>query len=162
MRTIDKIIVHCTATKADRDFHAADIDRWHKEKGWQGIGYHFVVCLDGTIEIGRKIDKAGAHCEGQNKNSIGVVYVGGLDAKGRAADTRNIEQKHALLQLLTDLVEHFHCPIFGHRDFARKDCPCFDAHKEYSFILNNWLKRQALGVYEIFPDDLNPPSSLSV
>ena len=83
MRTINEIIVHCTATEAGQDFKAADIKRWHtatppKGNGWKDIGYHYVVDLDGTIEAGRPIDQVGAHCKNHNNNTIGVVYVGGL------------------------------------------------------------------------------------
>lgn len=77
MRKINEIIVHCAATAEGKNFKAADIDRWHKQRGWDGIGYHHVVDLDGTIEPGRPESKQGAHCLGHNANSIGVVYVGG-------------------------------------------------------------------------------------
>lgn len=55
MRKIDSIIVHCSATKAGQDFTAADIDRWHRERGFNGIGYHYVIRLDGRLEKGRKL-----------------------------------------------------------------------------------------------------------
>ena len=64
MRKIDSIIIHCLATKVGQDFTAADIDRWHRERGFNGIGYHYVVCLDGRLERGRDISLAGAHCKG--------------------------------------------------------------------------------------------------
>ena len=72
MRKIDKIIIHCSATKEGIDFKAKDIDVWHRNQGWDGIGYHYVVDLDGTVEKGRNIEKAGAHTVGQNANSIGI------------------------------------------------------------------------------------------
>ena len=64
MRKIDSIIIHCSATKVGQDFTAADIGRWHRERGFNGIGYHYVVCLDGRLERGRDISLAGAHCKG--------------------------------------------------------------------------------------------------
>ena len=76
MRNIDSIIVHCSATKAGQDFTATDIDRWHRERGFNGIGYHYVVRLDGKLEKGRDVSLAGAHCKGWNKRSIGICYIG--------------------------------------------------------------------------------------
>lgn len=132
MRKINMIIVHCTATKEGVDYKAKDIDRWHRQKGWNGIGYHFVVDLDGTIEKGRAIEKVGAHCTGYNSYSVGVVYVGGLDKNGKAKDTRTEEQKESLKNLLQALRKQFPgAKIRSHRDFANKSCPCFDATAEY-------------------------------
>jgi len=101
MRTIKYIILHCTATAQGKAFTAADIDRWHRARGWKGIGYHYVVRLDGTVEHGRPEAQIGAHCVGVNATSIGVCYVGGLAADGRTPkDTRTPEQRVALLALL--------------------------------------------------------------
>ena len=108
MRKINEIIVHCTATAEGKDFKAADIDRWHKAKGWNGIGYHHVVDLDGTVEPGRPESEVGAHCLKHNKNSIGVVYVGGLASDGKTPkDTRTPQQKAALVKLLTELKHRY-------------------------------------------------------
>lgn len=137
MRKIDYIVVHCTATPEGKDFKAKDIDKWHKQRGWKGIGYHYVIDLDGTIEKGRKEEEIGSHVAGYNKNSIGVVYVGGLDKNGNPKDTRTEAQKEALWKLLTELLCKYPSAIIkGHRDFPNvsKACPCFDAMKEYSVI----------------------------
>jgi N-acetylmuramoyl-L-alanine amidase len=136
MRKINEIIVHCTATAEGKNFKAADIDRWHKAKGWNGIGYHHVVDLDGTVEPGRPESEVGAHCLKHNANSIGVVYVGGLASDGNTPkDTRTPEQKAALVKLLTELKYRYpNATIHGHRDFAAKACPSFDATKEYKDI----------------------------
>lgn len=133
MRKIDTIIIHCADTPEGRDDRAADIRRWHKAKGWDDIGYHYVIDLDGTIEPGRPIEKAGAHCVGYNANSIGVCYIGGADAQTRKPkDTRTQAQKAALLSLLKYLVAKYPgAKIYGHRDFSAKPCPSFDAKKEY-------------------------------
>ena len=80
MRKISEIIVHCSATSEMRDFGAKDIDLWHKAQGWDCIGYHYVVRIDGTIEEGRPVERIGAHCKGHNAYSIGVCYVGGLSS----------------------------------------------------------------------------------
>lgn len=134
-RNITEIIVHCTATPAGRRVSVADIDSWHRQRGFNGIGYHYVVELDGHIAQGRPVHLAGAHCKGHNSNSIGVVYVGGLDADGCAADTRTAAQRKALAGLLGDLRKLYPgAAIHGHRDFAAKDCPCFDATKEYATL----------------------------
>lgn len=136
MRKINEIIVHCTATAEGKDFKAADIDRWHKAKGWNGIGYHYVVDLDGKVEPGRPESEVGAHCLKHNANSIGVVYVGGLASDGKTPkDTRTPQQKVALVKLLTELKRRYpNATIHGHRDFAAKACPSFDATKEYKDI----------------------------
>lgn len=136
MRKINEIIVHCTATAEGKNFKAADIDRWHKAKGWNGIGYHHVVDLDGTLEPGRPENEVGAHCLKHNANSIGVVYVGGLASDGKTPkDTRTPKQKAALVKLLTELKHRYtNSTIHGHRDFAAKACPSFDATKEYKDI----------------------------
>lgn len=136
MRKINEIIVHCTATAEGKNFKAADIDRWHKAKGWNGIGYHHVVDLDGTVEPGRPENEVGAHCLKHNANSIGVVYVGGLASDGKTPkDTRTPQQKAALVKLLTEIKQLYpNATIHGHRDFAAKACPSFDATKEYKDI----------------------------
>ena len=133
-RRITEIILHCSATPEGKDYTVNDIRRWHKQQGWSDIGYHYVIYRNGHIEPGRDIDISGAHCEGHNSNSIGVCYIGGVARNGKTAkDTRTLAQKAALLSLLKDLRELYPgAKIYGHRDFAHKDCPSFDAMKEYS------------------------------
>ena len=150
MRKIDKVIIHCSATPDGRDYTVADIDRWHRERGFDGIGYHYVVYRDGSIHAGRDVAKMGAHCKGQNANSIGICYVGGLDANGKAKDTRTEAQKRALRVLVAKLVKEYPIKeILGHRDTSpdtdgdgivephewTKMCPCFDAKEEYKDLL---------------------------
>lgn len=131
-RKITEIIVHCTASRASGKIGASDIDIEHRRRGFRSIGYHYVVRTDGRIEPGRPETEVGAHCLGHNNHSIGVAYVGGLDRAGRPADTRTAEQRKSLELLLKELLRKYpHSSIFGHRDFARKDCPCFDATIEY-------------------------------
>lgn len=136
MRKINEIIVHCAATPEGKNFKAADIDRWHRERKMKCIGYHYVVDLDGTVEPGRPESEIGAHCLGHNQYSIGVCYVGGLAADGRTPeDTRTAAQKEALLALLNKLrAKYPNASIHGHRDFAAKACPSFDATREYKNI----------------------------
>lgn len=131
-RSIDEIIVHCTATKAGQSFDVEDVRRWHLQRNFRDIGYHFLVLLDGTVQQGRTIAEVGAHCTGHNTRSIGVCYVGGLAASGSPADTRTPQQRKALRNLLTDLKRRFpKAVIHGHCDFVNKACPCFNATKEY-------------------------------
>lgn len=135
MRKINEIIVHCTATQDGKNIKVEDINRWHKERGWNMIGYHYVVYLDGTIHQGRSEDQIGAHCLKHNTNSIGVVYVGGLDTNGKPKDTRTEAQKKGLRKLLTELKRKYpKATIHSHKDFAPKACPSFDATKEYKDI----------------------------
>lgn len=137
MRKINKIIVHCSATPEGKDFTAADIDRWHRQRGWRCIGYHYVIELDGSIHKGRDESAIGAHCSGQNADSIGICYVGGIDKSGKAKDTRTTAQKDALLKLLKELRAKYPKAIIqGHRDFpgVTKACPSFDAKSEYKDI----------------------------
>ena len=148
-RRITDIVIHCTASAFGKDLSVDDIRKMHKAQGWSDIGYHYVVTLDGKVHEGRDVDIIGAHVGGHNSNSIGVVYVGGLDKKGKAADTRNDAQKAGLLSLLMDLRKLYPTArISGHRDFSPdlnhngivepweriKECPSFDAKSEYSRI----------------------------
>ena len=157
MKTIDTIIIHCSATREGKDYTAADIDRWHRERGFAGIGYHYVVRRDGTVEQGRPLPMQGAHCATRDKegvswntHSIGICYVGGLDSRGRPADTRTAAQREALRTLITRLVASYPIKeILGHRDTSPdrdgdgeiepnewiKSCPCFDAREEYGHLL---------------------------
>lgn len=138
-RTIKEIIIHCTATPEGKDYTIADITRWHKDRGFATIGYHYVIYRDGTVHEGRDVNLIGAHCTNHNSYSIGVCYVGGLKFvpnvpinKLPAKDTRNEKQKAAMLSLLLDLKKLYpNAKIYGHRDFANKSCPCFDAKNEY-------------------------------
>jgi len=136
MRQINRIIIHCTATPEGRHHTAAEIDRWHRERGWSQIGYHYVICLDGTVEVGRPIEKAGAHVKGHNADSIGVVYVGGCDKNMKPKDTRTPAQKLALRGIIDGFKEKYpHATVHGHNEFDKgKACPSFDAKTEYAII----------------------------
>jgi N-acetylmuramoyl-L-alanine amidase len=138
MRNINEIIVHCAATPEGKDFTVSDIDRWHKKRGWSGIGYHYVVYRDGSVHKGRPVWKVGAHVRGRNRNTIGICYIGGVDKHGKKAkDTRTNAQKVAMTKLLTGLLDEF--PkiklISGHNQYAAKACPSFNAKSEYKHLL---------------------------
>ena len=135
-RVITEIIVHCTATPEGKDFTVDQIRQWHKARGFADIGYHYVIYRDGSINDGRDVDLVGAHTTSHNTHSIGISYVGGVAKDGKTPkDTRTEEQKATMLSLLLDLRRMYpNAKIYGHRDFANKACPSFDAKKEYSRI----------------------------
>ena len=137
MRSIKEIILHCSATADGRDYTVSDIRRWHKQRGFRDIGYHYVIYRDGSIHTGRPLAQVGAHCLNHNAHSIGICYIGGLAKNGKTpADTRTEAQKKALTQLLTELHTCFpSATVHGHRQFANKACPCFDVN-EYAYIFN--------------------------
>ena len=132
MRTIDKIIIHCSATLPGQRVDVETITRWHKQRGFKTIGYHFFIDRSGTIHAGRPLEQQGAHCKGQNAHSIGICYEGGLDKEGKPLDTRTIMQRIAMKELVAQLQERFtEATVHGHREFANKACPCFDVQAEY-------------------------------
>lgn len=135
-RYINEIIVHCSATAEGKDFTVADIKKWHLARGFSDIGYHYVIYRGGSINKGRDESKIGAHCTGHNSHSIGVCYIGGCASDGKTPkDTRTAAQKAALVRLLKELrVKYPNATIHGHREFANKACPSFDARKEYSSL----------------------------
>ena len=132
MRKITEIIIHCSATKEGLDFTVEDIDRWHRKRSFNGIGYHFVIYRDGSIHAGRSMYQIGAHCKGHNTISIGICYIGGLSTDGKPKDTRTAAQKDSLHALVEHLQEEFPlATVHGHNEFAAKACPCFDVQKEF-------------------------------
>ena len=131
MRQINKIIVHCSATKEGRDFDVEDVRNWHvKGNKWSDVGYHYVIKLDGTIQKGRDVSVVGSHAYRNNKNSIGICYIGGLDSEGNAKDTRTKQQKDALRALYLELFNLYQCEIIGHNEVSKKSCPCFNVQTE--------------------------------
>lgn len=137
----DFIAIHCSATGPKQDFGAADIDKWHRAKGWKCIGYHYVIRRNGTVEEGREETTIGAHVENWNSVSIGVCMVGGVDANDpkKAVNNFTPEQFASLKQLLVDLKIRYPSAIIqGHRDFPKvaKACPCFSVAE--------WLKTVGL------------------
>ena len=135
-RNIKELIVHCSATPEGKDYSVDTIRQWHLQRGFSDIGYHYVVYRDGSIHIGRDESIIGAHCTGHNTNSIGVCYIGGVATDGKTPkDTRTAKQKQSLVKLLKELkIKYPQASIYGHRDFANKACPSFDATKEYSSL----------------------------
>jgi N-acetyl-anhydromuramyl-L-alanine amidase AmpD len=134
MRRITLIVIHCSAVKPDQQSSAAQIDSWHRQRGFHlGIGYHYVIRRDGTLEMGRPEYMVGAHCKNHNQHSIGVCYEGGLDIRGDPADTRTEAQKRTMRQLVDELRQRYpKAIVVGHHNLnPLKACPCFDAIKEF-------------------------------
>ena len=134
MRKLDKIILHSTATPEGRHVDAAEITRWHLERGFDTIGYHFVIQLDGTIELGRFINKVGAHTKGKNRGSVGIAYVGGCDADMEPKDTLNDKQHESLLLLVDEIRNRYgDLSLHGHNEFSNKACPSFDVIEKFGW-----------------------------
>lgn len=142
MRVINEIIVHCTATPEGRPVSVAEIDAWHRARGWSGCGYHRIVGLNGERWAGRAIEKIGAHVSGHNTGTVGLVYVGGVAKDGKTAkDTRTAAQKESLIAEIIDLRDRFNIgKISGHNEYAAKACPSFDASAEYDELVEGKKK----------------------
>ena len=145
MRKISLIVIHCSATRADRDFTAKDVDTAHRFRGFSCWGYHYYIRKSGQIEPMRDEDTVGAHARGFNAISLGVCYEGGLDENGKAADTRTSRQKEAMHRLVNELLQRYpDAKVVGHRDLSPdtnyngivdpweriKECPCFEVKAE--------------------------------
>jgi N-acetyl-anhydromuramyl-L-alanine amidase AmpD len=156
-REIDHLIIHCAATPPTADIGAADIDRWHRQRGWWGNGYHAVIRRNGeteTVESGhrcRPLDRAGAHVgdcgPGWNRRSIGVCLAGGVDTNNRPANNFTDAQWKALEEYVLTMLERFPSihTIGGHRDLIAKTgappkaCP--------SFAVTDWWRNEVLPKY---------------
>lgn len=128
MRTIDSIFIHCSATPPEMDVGVTAIRRWHKERGWSDIGYHYVIKRDGTTQQGRPVSRMGAHTKGYNATSIGICLAGGVNAKGKPQANYTRAQWMMLEFLVDDLMGQYgipHTNIHGHNEVSAKACPCF-------------------------------------
>jgi len=134
MREIREIIIHCSATPTDMDIGVEEIRRWHTSppNNWDDIGYHFAIRRDGTWEIGRPLEKIGAHAAkgGHNKFSIGVCMVGGgrRDGKRIVAEENFTPSQWKTLkrQIKLLLMQYPNARLLGHRDVdPGKECPTF-------------------------------------
>lgn len=143
-RMINRLIVHCAATAEGKEYTSQTISDWHKARKFSSykdtktgklmyVGYHYLIHLDGTIEPCRPENVRGCHVSNYNANSIGICYIGGVAKDGKTPkDTRTPEQKAALTTLLKQLKKKYPgATIHGHREFAAKACPSFDAKNEY-------------------------------
>ncbi|MGX5684102.1 N-acetylmuramoyl-L-alanine amidase [Chryseobacterium cucumeris] len=134
MRTINYIVIHCTATQPDVTIES--IKRYWKENlKWRNPGYHYMIKTDGKIVNTLPIDQVSNGVAGWNSQIINISYIGGIDKNNHPKDTRTEEQKRSMVKLLRELKSKFPKAIIqGHRDFpnVHKACPSFDAKKEYA------------------------------
>ena len=120
MKTIKALIVHASASPDGRDDRAEDIHRWHHERGWDGIGYHYVIDRDGTIEFGRPWYWMGAHVRGNNANTLGICLIGTEEFTEAQHDSLQ-----AIIQRERD--NHPDAIVRGHNDYdKRKADPNFN------------------------------------
>lgn len=152
-RVVDLIVIHCSATREDQNYTLQDLERDHRARGFVKGGYHRYIQKDGTVHKIRDFFETGAHVAGHNATSIGICYEGGLDAQGKAKDTRTEEQMEALIRCVTEAVNYagrgMVKRVCGHRDLSPdtnnngvvephewvKMCPCFEAGTEYTYLL---------------------------
>ena len=144
MRKLNRIIVHCSATKpgwwAKKGVQAKvnEIRRWHvRGNGWSDIGYHYVIDRSGKWANGRPLEKVGAHTKGHNTGSIGICLIGGHGSSetDRFEDHFTPQQEETLRWMLDDLQEKYgKMSIHGHNEYAAKACP--------GFQVSRWLKRK--------------------
>jgi N-acetyl-anhydromuramyl-L-alanine amidase AmpD len=134
-REVRLLVVHCSATRYDRNLSIEALRRCHLARGFASIGYHFYITRDGEVHICRPVHQIGAHATGWNDRSIGICYEGGLNERGQPADTRTYAQKCSLLDLLRQLkTDYPQAEILGHYQLSssiHKACPCFDAREQY-------------------------------
>lgn len=130
---IKYIVVHCAATKPKQNIGVKEIDQWHKDRGWAGCGYHYVIRRNGKLEEGRPLSRVGAHVRGHNRESIGVCLAGGLNKMGKAEENFTKGQYKTLRKLIDGLYPQFiNAMVIGHRDLdPMKACPCFDVSNWY-------------------------------
>jgi N-acetylmuramoyl-L-alanine amidase len=125
------IIIHCSATPDGRETTAADIHQWHSEppRNWSGIGYHYVIKLDGTVEAGRPEYWQGAHASGHNEDSIGICMIG--------TERFTVNQYSSLKNKIKRLQNKYpNIKVIGHNQVSDKTCPGFNVQE--------WLIHQEL------------------
>ena len=133
------LVIHCSATRSDRDYTVEQLLRDHKTRGFRTIGYHFYIRKSGIVTQHRQLLEVGAHARGYNRCSLAICYEGGLNPLGLPADTRTPAQKRELKILLLKLHQLFpQAQVVGHCDLpgVHKHCPCFDATEEYRYLFN--------------------------
>jgi|TARA_R110000796_G_scaffold120248_5_gene234394 N-acetylmuramoyl-L-alanine amidase len=129
------IVVHCSITPPSMDIGARQIDRLHRERGFLGCGYHFVIKRDGTLEFGRPLHRAGAHVRRKNKFTVGICLIGGMRQDNPNPEINYTDKQMAVLRETIDklIAEEFPtATVKGHVDFDKgKTCPNFDAGHWY-------------------------------
>lgn len=131
------LVVHCADTPPDMDIGAKDIDRWHRKRGWNGIGYHYVIRRDGTLENGRDPTIPGAHVKGHNRHSLGICLVGGRASEGTASESNFTDKQFLTLSVLLEefVLVNPELEVVGHRDLnPGKACPSFDVKSWWQML----------------------------
>ena len=130
MRKIDLIVIHCSATRCDRDYPVEQLRADHRMRGFREVGYHYYIRRNGTLHSCRPLEEMGAHARGWNARSVGICYEGGLDTDGHPADTRTEEQRVVMQEVVRALLRRYpEARVVGHRDLpgcGGRDCPCFE------------------------------------
>ena len=141
VKSVRWIILHCSATREDRDYTALQMLNDHRLRGFRTVGYHLYIRRNGVVTQHRPLLEVGAHCRPYYRCSIGICYEGGLDPQGRPKDTRTPQQKEQLLSLLVRLKQLFpQARVRGHcemRGATPKACPCFLPSAEYAHLDKN-------------------------
>ena len=127
-RRINEIILHCADTKITQSFSIKDIRKWHvEERGWSDVGYHYYIRLNGKREIGRHIEKSGAHAKNHNSNSIGVCFEGGKLSNGDKWTCPLLPQMQSYTKLKDYLFAIYgDLKVSGHYEYSSKTCPNFN------------------------------------
>lgn len=129
MRSVNTIVIHASATPPSMNVDREDIWKWHvEERGFDDVGYHYIILRSGQIQAGRKPEIPGAHVRGHNSNSIGVCLIGGVNEQGDPDCNYTAAQWQQAERLVRSLAADYDADVVGHRDLdPSKDCPCFDA-----------------------------------
>ena len=134
----NRIVIHHTGSETDTDASAAQIHDYHiNGNGWAGIGYHFIVHKDGTIEEGRPLQYQGAHAYQNNQYSVGICMTGNYNL---AYPPR--EQALAVEKLTAALCKNYDIEpdeytIFGHRDLNDTSCPGDNFYPHFPQLIKN-------------------------
>ena len=131
MRSIKRIVIHCTATPQNVAVQSI-LDYWKNVNGWESPGYHYLIEADGEVHNLTPLDQIANGAKGYNHDSIHISYIGGE----HGIDDRTNDQKMAMLALISTLkLKLYNVPIIGHRDLpgVTKACP--------SFEVSDWLAK---------------------
>ena len=140
-RKINLIVIHCSATRSNQRFTVEMLKACHNARfNGKGIGYHYFIEKDGQVFQTRDENEIGMHARHYNAHSIGICYEGGLDEKGRPADTRTPAQRAALIALLRSLkIDYPDAEIMGHCELegVHKACPSFCCQEYRDYFESN-------------------------
>ena len=134
----DTIVIHCTQTPADMDVDVAKVTEWHTQRGFDTIGYHYLIKRDGTLQTGRDESLVGAHAVAVNGTSIGVALAGGGTADMGWENNFEPIQFETLKSIIIKLKDKYNIQkIIGHSEVeSTKQCPSFD--------VQGWLDKNGL------------------